>query len=68
MVDVQTLLPDSLTKLFLIKSKTSDLGTALFKCQIRRIPELYDVRLMEFCCVCSQTYRNSKSNLSLCKL
>ena len=68
MVDVQTLLPASLTKLFLIKSKTSELGTALFKCRIRRTPELYDVRLLEFCCVCSQTYHNSQANFSLCKL
>jgi len=36
-----------------VKSKTSDLQTALFKGQITRISKLQDVRLIEFCCIFS---------------
>jgi hypothetical protein len=37
-------------KFFLVKRKTSDLGTTLLKYRIIRISELSDVRLKEFCC------------------
>lgn len=33
---------------FLVRSKTSSLGTAVWKCHIFRISELADIRLMEF--------------------
>jgi len=35
---------------FLMKSKTSSLGTTLHKCRIIRISKLLDVRLKQFCC------------------
>jgi hypothetical protein len=37
---------------FLVKSKTSVLGTTHFKCLVMRISKLSDIGLKEFCCTC----------------
>jgi hypothetical protein len=40
----------SVMKLFLVKSKTSGLGTMHLKCWTSRTSGLLDIRLKEFCC------------------
>jgi hypothetical protein len=53
---------------FLVKSKTSSLGTTFLKCQIIRISELPDVRLKEFVvhtlyvCVCAYMHTHTHTH------
>jgi hypothetical protein len=46
---------------FLVKSKTSSLGTTLLKCEIFKISELLNLRLREFCFTLLPTLASRKA-------